>query len=380
MRSYIIFFCLFALIPLTSCKTKVTTTGTCGDNYLDPGEACDRDQVPTCQEIGYHAQSGPLPCTDSCTLDESVCSLQCGDGILSTDYEQCDGADLNGASCLSLGMGSGQLSCTTACRFDSSGCEDQAVCGDGTLSTPFEQCEGANLDGQSCQSLGYHDGALSCDLQCAFDLESCRTFGRCGDSQIQSVYGEQCEGLELSGQTCISLGFHGGTLLCGSDCLFNTEPCAAVGRCGDNTLQSSFGEVCDGTSLGGQTCISRGFRAGQLACTADCAGFDESACTNGQVGEPCLNGDECSGISEPLTANCFTNMAGTIFPDGYCTAQCTGDSPDPCVPGGGECIEVYTNMRFCIRPCVDSAECRTPDYVCDVIGNAVGTFCIPATM
>lgn len=38
-------------------------------------------------------------------------------------------------------------------------------------------------------------------------------------------------------------------------------------------------EVCDGTALEGETCETRGFSAGTLACKTDCAAFDTSGCS-----------------------------------------------------------------------------------------------------
>ncbi len=46
--------------------------------------------------------------------------------------------------------------------------------------------------------------------------------------------------------------------------------------CGDDTINMA-GEQCDGTDLGGESCVSLGFDAGTLAC-ASCA-FDTSSCT-----------------------------------------------------------------------------------------------------
>jgi len=37
--------------------------------------------------------------------------------------------------------------------------------------------------------------------------------------------GEQCDGADLGGETCASLGFRGGTLSCGASCDFNTSAC-----------------------------------------------------------------------------------------------------------------------------------------------------------
>ncbi|MFA5128105.1 MAG: hypothetical protein WC457_03855 [Patescibacteria group bacterium] len=46
----------------------------------------------------------------------------CGDGV-AEGPEQCDGADMGGGSCASLGYTSGTVSCTIACDYDASLCE-----------------------------------------------------------------------------------------------------------------------------------------------------------------------------------------------------------------------------------------------------------------
>ncbi|GMQ95200.1 MAG: hypothetical protein BMS9Abin13_312 [Patescibacteria group bacterium] len=45
--------------------------------------------------------------------------------------------------------------------------------------------------------------------------------------------------------------------------------------CGNNIIES--GEQCDGTDLGGATCVSEGFLGGALGCTSSCT-FDTGAC------------------------------------------------------------------------------------------------------
>ncbi len=47
--------------------------------------------------------------------------------------------------------------------------------------------------------------------------------------------------------------------------------------CGNNLIESP--EVCDGSDLGGQTCVSQGFAGGTLACNASCSAFVTSGCT-----------------------------------------------------------------------------------------------------
>jgi glutathione peroxidase-family protein len=47
--------------------------------------------------------------------------VDCGNGVID-GAEQCDGTELGGASCESLGLGTGTLGCTAECGFDSAGC------------------------------------------------------------------------------------------------------------------------------------------------------------------------------------------------------------------------------------------------------------------
>ena len=49
----------------------------------------------------------------------------CGDGVVDAD-EQCDGGDLNGLTCQSLGYDGGTLACDgITCTYDTSGCTTQ---------------------------------------------------------------------------------------------------------------------------------------------------------------------------------------------------------------------------------------------------------------
>lgn len=67
----------------------------------------------------------------------------------------------------------------------------------------------------------------------------------------------------------------------------NTQPFALViagvlNLCGNNVIEAP--EVCDGTALGGQTCVTQGFDGGVLACGNTCAAFDTSACVTCRQG------------------------------------------------------------------------------------------------
>jgi hypothetical protein len=47
-----------------------------------------------------------------------------------------------------------------------------SVCGNGIIENG-EDCEGANLNNKTCQSLGYSGGTLSCDISCSFVTTQC---------------------------------------------------------------------------------------------------------------------------------------------------------------------------------------------------------------
>ncbi|MDY0001672.1 MAG: hypothetical protein RBU30_10285 [Polyangia bacterium] len=58
-------------------------------------------------------------------------------------------------------------------------CPALPECPNGVIETG-EDCEGSDLAGQSCQSLGYAGGALACTGQCAFDVSGCVPFADAG--------------------------------------------------------------------------------------------------------------------------------------------------------------------------------------------------------
>ncbi|AUX33481.1 MULTISPECIES: DUF4215 domain-containing protein [Sorangium] len=76
----------------------------------------------------------------------------CGDGVAALD-EACDGADLRGATCESLGFDVGELRCSPDCTADTSGCTGVEACqdgrdndGDGSADCGDPECEAACAD------------------------------------------------------------------------------------------------------------------------------------------------------------------------------------------------------------------------------------------
>ena len=95
----------------------------------------------------------------------------------------------------------------------------QTVClGDGNID-PGEECDGKNLDGKTCVSEGFASGTLRCS-QCHLDTSDCSD---CGNGKLDP--GEECDGESLDTTTCTRLGFTSGTLTCSEDCTFDTGDC-----------------------------------------------------------------------------------------------------------------------------------------------------------
>lgn len=224
---------------------------------------------------------------------------QCGNGVLDGG-EECDGAELGGASCQSLGHTEGTLGCTALCYFDEQQCSSPS-CGDGVLDQGEAcdcggvECTAPQLNNTSCSSLpapqggNFNGGTLACvdPGPCTFDTAGC-TY--CGDGAKNGP--EVCDGADLGGQSCMNNGFFGGAMACSKDCTPDTNACH---NCGNGVADGA--EACDGADLKGKTCkaLDDGkWNGGTLGCAADCGGFATDNCTAGNCCVPSAMGGTCS--------------------------------------------------------------------------------------
>ena len=88
--------------------------------------------------------------------------------------EACDGDDLGGQTCATVGAGSGFVSCAADCTLDTSACFS---CGDG-MRNGDEECDGFDFEEPSCQDQGCIDCIWECNDDCVLDLVYC-----CDDQQ-----------------------------------------------------------------------------------------------------------------------------------------------------------------------------------------------------
>jgi len=115
-----------------------------------------RDLMPHHTIVGITSneiipQGGSIHCTTM-----QVASA-CGDGVAQDLlFEQCDGDDLAGEDCATLGAGDGELACGDDCRFDLAGC---AAGGDGGVDTESADDSDGLADGGA--DAAFDDGSAS---------------------------------------------------------------------------------------------------------------------------------------------------------------------------------------------------------------------------
>jgi len=299
----------------------------CGNGILEEGEACDDEALggQTCNTLGYTG-GGELACNGECQFDVSGCvGGFCGNGFIDAD-EACDGENLNGQDCAGLGypMG-GDLTCAEDCSFNTSQCEGaetETICNDGAdndddamWDCADPDCAGEPYCGTSEFDCGDDidndgDGMIDCEdaecsawPDCMIGGEDCTDGmdndgdgkadcmdndcvghpncpgGTCGDGILDTPE-ESCDGANLNGQDCFSMGYGGGgTLGCGTDCNFDFSLCSVTGTCGNGTINLNDGEDCEGGDLQGYSCSDFGFGPGStLGCDGTTCHFDFSAC------------------------------------------------------------------------------------------------------
>jgi len=124
---------------------------------LDPPEA---DQT-VMDQFGQHTLT-KLKTTMVCT-PANLGTTYCGDGLIN-GAEDCDGSQLGGATCVTLGYGSGTLACAPGCGFDVSACIPGAFSASGqtlcyNAAGTVIACAGTGQDGEkrAGADLAYQD-------------------------------------------------------------------------------------------------------------------------------------------------------------------------------------------------------------------------------
>jgi len=128
---------------------------------------------------------------------------------------------------------------TGSVAHDATGLEDPS-CGDGSCNGN-ENCSSCEADCGACAPV-CGDGNCNDSEDCGSCEADCGACGAvCGNDLVE--IGEVCDGTDLNSQSCATLDFNAGTLSCFYDCSdFNTIGCST---CGNSVVEEL--EVCDST-------------------------------------------------------------------------------------------------------------------------------------
>jgi len=222
------------------CQVEYTCgNGVCEEESFETCEACPADCCPAC---GNHQLDPGEECDDGNNVSGDGCSVgcsdeepgaECGNGIWEVGEECDDGNTAIHDGCSDLcetEYECGNQVCETDMGEDCAACQQDCCpnCGNGLRETSQgEACDGNDLGGLACEDLCYDGGTLACGADCTLDVSQCTGTGpQCGDGYAECA--EQCDGADLKGKTCQSLGYTSGTLVCGVSCSYDVSGCTGL--------------------------------------------------------------------------------------------------------------------------------------------------------
>ena len=283
----------------------------------------------------------------------------CGDGR-AEGSEICDGADLKGATCQSLGFIGGTLACATNCTYDTSGCLSPSCTTDADCPPgPAGDCQKAVCVSGTCGFVADNSDVPADSNPCTNDL--------CIDgvpSQTNVASGTACGGGFCNGQgACVGC-------VTAENCPSPTNPCE-VRVCNSGTC--GFAAANSGQACGSGGTCQAGVCTGCTGEGSACVGSSPGRCsTQGTV--VCSNGQAVCNAPQGASAN-EVGAACTCSPSGSGTKQCSADGTSivcVCCQNANDC----SSGTFCegTWACVDGACVNTPRN-CDDGYSCTNNFC-----
>ncbi len=276
------------------CDDGLFCNGT--DTCNEGTDSCDAGTPPVCDNGQFC--DGTETCnegTDSCDAGTPACA----------DGETCDeGADICVPSvCDGDGICEEGENCTTCPSDCISGTLPGASCGNGICEAG--DGENAVLCPADCNGIlnGKKPGRFSCGFNDGYGPDGC------GDPRCNS-----------GGFTCTEVPAPpAGDICCGDDICEVDEDTSTCGLdCGDPPVCGNgiieLGEICDGDALGGETCDSLGYDGGTLVCQSNCLDFNTDGCNlpacvpthSNEKGPRCSDGldNDCDGLIDGADPDC----------------------------------------------------------------------------
>jgi hypothetical protein len=269
---------------------------------------------------------------------------------------------------LARDLANGQVSRRTALRRFGAGFAAAALPSFLVADEALARCPPSRKCGSKCCPPGMRCKHGKC--KCKGGLTKCGK--NCRDLAVDPLNCGACGHVCPAGQTCVSGQCTGGGGGGGG------ETPQAV--CGNGVKET--GEACDGADLAGATCQSLGFLSGTLACKADCSGLDTSGC----VAAACSSAADCPAGSAGncqkaacVNGACTSVVDDTDLPvDGNaCTDDvCSGGVPsNPPKASGTSCGsgKMCNGSGACVD-CVNPSTCPQPtNPYCATAACAGGT-------
>lgn len=163
------------------------------------------------------------------------------------------------------------IACAGCIRPSYQTCGDDLICPNGTVCDLERNRCLDPLQVAACADLAEGDACVIEARAGTCRGGACEQF-YCGDGYISG--NEACDGTDLGGATCIDAGFYAPDgLACGRLCTFDTSACGG-GECGDGVVSGP--ELCDGNTM--QACVAIGFDGGAVGCDQLC-GFSIRDCS-----------------------------------------------------------------------------------------------------
>ena len=321
----------------------------CGNQIVEPEgvppEVCEQSDVIACAALDSSRYlAGVAVCQNDClgwNTDACVQRNVCGNGVREGD-EVCEEDDHIACTILDAAQFlKGTAACdATRCEWDTRTCIRRMVCGNGAVELENdEECDfaaGLITDCTNIDPDAYVGGTASCGSLCKWLRSNCIPAHMCGNSVVEDE--EVCDGFVA----CTALDpdrYLAGTAFCASDCsAWDLSACIEQDICGNHVIED--GEICEqGDS---KYCVSLDnarYQGGLATCTADCTGWDTSACKR-RKNEKCGN-----GIIDDPSEEC---EAGQSF-------RCVEIDPDIFVGGNAPCNDTCSGWD--VTPCLRRNSC-----------------------
>jgi hypothetical protein len=166
---------LTACVSVVGAEQQGYETGPCLENQCFDGLVCRSDLCVDEDDADDDADDDDDGATGSASASASA-STAASDAESEAETAAASDSDLESTSTSGDHEDDGDV---TSGPMSSTGGND---CGDGVV-TPGEQCDGEDLQGFDCASLGLGGGTLACDpIMCSFDTSMCMSTSSGTDS------------------------------------------------------------------------------------------------------------------------------------------------------------------------------------------------------